>query len=484
MDSGPSHSPRLTKRATFDNCHNFTVQGGIFNVAADRNEDQGDFRTIRLGDLNLLHEISKQNIVDSYQVIRRKRTGAVIRRVPAVSGRRTIYQARIYGSSEEVTAVVYEGSDFEKASFLGFVPQRTLEYRKYIQHRSHAEWREGVRHPSLVQLLGVTSSSRVKALVYNDGLISVNEFRKMHAKSPLVSAYLEYEIGRNFQAAIDHWDDTTNQRLLLSGPGGLSQRLETGTMMWIRMSTRQLCLEVNKNQDEDTLALQLPTYIVDTASFGVQLTPDPNLDEKLLARMDLDDIHHILCSFYQWHYLTTSDPGMVLLGAVAWPTSNFLIISVHLRFSISYEPDEFTLQGTFMADTPTNEVYLFLFPATIEGSNDQRVIYLPPQRETYYWSFDPMGIEQLSDDTVMELGLPRVHFQAILHGAHWSSEHYEVIRDFHRAKGFDPHRQDAAIKLGYPLLDVHKLNNCLAGGRVTDDLELLEDWMNINCTIS
>jgi hypothetical protein len=93
-------------------------------------------------------------------------------------------------------------------------------------------------------------------------------------------------------------------------------------MMWIRMSTRQLCLEVNKNQDEDTLALQLPTYIVDTASFGVQLTPDPNLDEKLLARMDLDDIHHILCSFYQWHYVTTSAPGMVLLGAVAWPTSN------------------------------------------------------------------------------------------------------------------------------------------------------------------
>jgi hypothetical protein len=156
------------------------------------------------------------------------------------------------------------------------------------------------------------------------------------------------------------------------------------------------------------------------------------------------------------------------------PDANFritvLIISVHLRFSVSYEPDEFTLQGTFMADTATNEVYLFLFPATIEDSNDHLVISLPPQRETYYWSFDPMGIEHLSDDTVMELDLPRVHFQAILHGAYWSSKDYEVIRDFHRAKGFDPNRHDVAIKLGYPLLDVHRLNNRLAGGRVSNNM--------------
>jgi hypothetical protein len=72
-----------------------------------------DFRIIRLGDLNLLQEIDKQDIVED-QEVRRKRTSAVVRRAPVIVGARRIHRARIYGSQETVTAVVYEGSDFEK----------------------------------------------------------------------------------------------------------------------------------------------------------------------------------------------------------------------------------------------------------------------------------------------------------------------------------------------------------------------------------
>lgn len=75
-----------------------------------------DFRTIRMGDLNLLQEVGKQHLVEYHDVLR-KRTGAVKRRVAAVVVRR-INRARIYGSQEIVTAVLYESSDFEKEGLL------------------------------------------------------------------------------------------------------------------------------------------------------------------------------------------------------------------------------------------------------------------------------------------------------------------------------------------------------------------------------
>jgi hypothetical protein len=42
-----------------------------------------------------------------------------------------------------------------------------------------------------------------------------------------------------------------------------------------------------------------------------------------------------------------------------------------------------------MADSPTEDVYLFLFPADIDDSNGHLAVHLPPETETYYWSFDP-----------------------------------------------------------------------------------------------
>jgi hypothetical protein len=42
----------------------------------------------------------------------------VKRRVPKVVGFREVHQARIYGSQEEFTAVMYQGSNFEKASYI------------------------------------------------------------------------------------------------------------------------------------------------------------------------------------------------------------------------------------------------------------------------------------------------------------------------------------------------------------------------------
>ncbi|KAJ7279311.1 hypothetical protein C8J57DRAFT_1464768 [Mycena rebaudengoi] len=154
-----------------------------------------------------------------------------------------------------------------------------------------------------------------------------------------------------------------------------------------------------------------------------------------------------------------------------------LLLHLILRFLISSNVDEFTLQGTFMADSPTDEVYLFLFPANVANSRGHLAVHLPLETETYYWSFDPEGIEHLPQDSLDKFALPSVSFQAQVLAVHWSQEVYDSITACHCAKGFDPASQDVAIELGYPLLDVDRLNDLINGGKIeaVDEVEMHED---------
>jgi hypothetical protein len=70
---------------------------------------------VKLGDLNLLDEIGKYNVVEGHPV-HHKRTGAVVRHIKVVVGTRRIYRARIFGSQDPMTAVVYDDAQFEKVS--------------------------------------------------------------------------------------------------------------------------------------------------------------------------------------------------------------------------------------------------------------------------------------------------------------------------------------------------------------------------------
>ncbi|KAJ7279255.1 hypothetical protein C8J57DRAFT_1125109 [Mycena rebaudengoi] len=154
-----------------------------------------------------------------------------------------------------------------------------------------------------------------------------------------------------------------------------------------------------------------------------------------------------------------------------------LLMGLTLQFSISSNVDEFTLQGTFMADSPTDDIYLFLFPTNVANSRGHLAVHLPLETETYYWSFDPEGIEHLPQDSLDKLALPSVSFRIQIAVAHWSQEVYDSISAFHHAKGFDPASQDVAIELGYPLLDVDRLNDLINGGKieVVNEVEMHED---------
>jgi hypothetical protein len=46
------------------------------------------------------------------------------------------------------------------------------------------------------------------------------------------------------------------------------------------------------------------------------------LYETLIARLTLDDIHHILSYRGQGHHIETPNPGTVLLGSLSWANSS------------------------------------------------------------------------------------------------------------------------------------------------------------------
>ncbi|KAJ7901350.1 hypothetical protein B0H13DRAFT_2515947 [Mycena leptocephala] len=81
----------------------------------------------------------------------------------------------------------------------------------------------------------------------------------------------------------------------------------------------------------------------------------------------------------------------------------------------------------------------------------------PLDTEKYYWAFDPAGLNRLTHDVAEDFGLPAVEFSIYLEGGRWDECDYDMIHDFHVAKGFDPYSQDAAIAMGQPLIDIEEM---------------------------
>ncbi|KAF8181361.1 hypothetical protein K438DRAFT_1550313, partial [Mycena galopus ATCC 62051] len=68
-----------------------------------------------------------------------------------------------------------------------------------------------------------------------------------------------------------------------------------------------------------------------------------------------------------------------------------------------------------------------------------------------YWSFDPSGAERLSAKDAIGWGFPSMQLSTDIVGDSGDDKVYAGLRQFHRAKGFDPDSQDVARHLGYPL---------------------------------
>ncbi|KAJ7930679.1 hypothetical protein B0H13DRAFT_880541 [Mycena leptocephala] len=214
-----------TRAAALENCRDFTIQGGTFNVSTTVEQSPGDFRIVKLGDLNLLDEIDKHNVVE-WHPIRRKKTGVIVRHVKVIVGTRRTYRARIFGSPDPMTAVVYNGPRFE---------QRMVE-----AHRG-----QQFRHPHLAQFFGLGCSASVNAVIYHDEMIPFSQVKKLHAGSALASYYFRNETTRHLYAADAYWEEITG--------GGFYYLPGTA---WIRLSTGKLCMDVGNGYE--SIAASVP----------------------------------------------------------------------------------------------------------------------------------------------------------------------------------------------------------------------------------
>jgi hypothetical protein len=106
-----------------------------------------------------------------------------------------------------------------------------------------------------------------------------------------------------------------------------------GTMLWIHISTGQLCIEVNDSEGQDS------THIPDglpgvSFSSRAHLT-FPNLEESLLSQISLDDIHSIFSAAGRGYRVDITDPGTVLLGSLSWLTSSFALFNPFSEIPLS-----------------------------------------------------------------------------------------------------------------------------------------------------
>ncbi|KAJ7448757.1 hypothetical protein FB451DRAFT_760496 [Mycena latifolia] len=102
-----------------------------------------------------------------------------------------------------------------------------------------------------------------------------------------------------------------------------------------------------------------------------------------------------------------------------------IVLEVRLRFP----------QHTSHRNSPTLLPYLFLSSPRIKIDMEGRVsVFIPPQDERYYWSFDPAGHERLGEEMAAQIALPDVEFELWARCSSWTASQYTLLRDFEEAK--------------------------------------------------
>lgn len=109
--------------------------------------------------------------------------------------------------------------------------------------------------------------------------------------------------------------------------------------------------------------------------------------------------------------------------------------------------------------------YLFLCPLEDILTKDGKHFRYPECAA--YWSFDESGGQRLRDDEAecqgfpSFNGFPNLNLSIRVKGKRWNDFVYYGIRQFHRAKGFDPESQDVAQPLGCPSVQLSSASKAI-----------------------
>jgi hypothetical protein len=121
--------------------------------------------------------------------------------------------------------------------------------------------------------------------------------------------------------------------------------------MWMNISTGQLCIEVNDNQEPDPTRLP---WIPPSDHTTTQVHSFGNKPEAdLLVHMSLDDIHLIFSSSAKSTRTQILGPGIICLGSLSWPIPGhnhpFNLYSKMSLFNLG--PPDVVTQGWMASDS-------------------------------------------------------------------------------------------------------------------------------------
>ncbi|KAF7296185.1 hypothetical protein HMN09_01087000 [Mycena chlorophos] len=167
--------------------------------------------------------------------------------------------------------------------------------------------------------------------------------------------------------------------------------------------------------------------------------------------------HFWASSFGRFNEHNYSTVFQTVLEAVSKMSPDLEDDNIGIAFDIEFNlhlinnPDDFTLEGTFMSDAPVNEVFLFVVQPQALGTG------LSTQtRELYYWSLDPKGATMLEPESHAMYGLPEVIFYPVLRCIHLAQEEIQDLRQAFNISTFDSSNTPVQIahRLGHMKQDV------------------------------
>ncbi|KAJ7214399.1 hypothetical protein GGX14DRAFT_392429 [Mycena pura] len=229
------------------------------------------FRSIRVGDIDLISFVGEDNIVE-HRVVRRWNRD---RRVRVITGRREIYHAQIVGN-----------------------------------HRTFTVF----NHPQLVQLFGITQSPKMSALIYHDGyypnlsseLVPVPQ-ALANCKSYLHQRMLTCAMAEQYNSALYY---------VLGSVGVWMHNLSAEYTDWFRTSTGQLCIELGQDSKSYTFLLVDATNQKSHELNHLSLLLNTDLAAKdSLATMQASDLLDTLCSAPQ----SFGNPWSPISQALSFP---------------------------------------------------------------------------------------------------------------------------------------------------------------------
>ncbi|KAJ7336163.1 hypothetical protein DFH08DRAFT_939242 [Mycena albidolilacea] len=490
----------------------FTLTNNLVGVQ----EPKSDFSFVRFGDVNLLDEIDKCTVIECHRIGRRQTVKAVVTRriyraqISGCQGPMTVvaydnskseqirakvqearrhrhpFLAQLFGftCSVGVNALIYHDEMMTISQIETMHPQSALA-SFYIKHEMgrHIEaaqlyWEEttGKDANNLPGTIWIRLSTGKLCLDIGDGVEFVWSIRAGLKYTP--AGLPSFKLTENeLHIKLLHVLKPNEFHAMFAHPWrqnikyNLSSSIESLSFPSIWIPSERVAFK-----SPQTLMIPFPNHLITSndirlwswtcSRFYVEVMPtgwtrfEYQHSHKgsdwlsMSVRMHRDKENNVI----KWWLSQRNYVHKHLQNVLAANVPLHLITGIHFRCILDPQLDSFTFQGTFMTDAPSKKVYLFLFPPQVEILDGQLTFTNPPDAEKYYWAFDPAGLDQLTHKAAEDIGLPTPEFSIQLSGPVLGEFTDAAICEFHSAKGFNPGSQDAAIKMGYPLVDVKDIN--------------------------